>query len=209
VTVISTQNSSKSSLTSNATYVGAGESASGYSTVTITLRGNAVGAGTLYVGFSADNSSWTETAFTVSDPTTQAPIMVRVDSLFYRIRYVNGATAQSSFRIQSAFLVNPTAGSTGPVGPPGPQGPEGPAGPGAVSEIKELITISAEDQSSKSFALSQTPTTPANLNLFPLGAPKQIYGIDFTVSGATVSWNGMGLDGFLLEGEQVEVRYFV
>lgn len=211
-TIVSALNSATTSLASGATYTGASEPASGYSTVAVTLRGNAVVAGTLLIGFSSDGSTWSETSFSVADPTSYPAVTVRAGFAYYRVRYVNGSGTQSSFRIQSVFAINPTAGSQGPPGVDGiqgPPGPAGPAGPATVTEIRQLITLSSGNIVSKSFAIASTPLVPANLKLFLEGGPKAVYSRDFSVSGTTVSWSGLGLEGFLEAGEQVEVYYFV
>jgi len=208
MTVISNLNSVTQALGANAAYVGVSESVSGYSSVTVTLRGSIFTAGTLYIGFSATGSSWAEIAYPVANPTTMAPVTAKVTDLYYRVRYVNGATALASIRVQSTFIINPTAGSQGPPGAPGPAGPAGPPGPAAVNEVRQLITLTNSNIFTKSFALSGTPLVPANLRLYPAGGLKQFFGVDFTVAGSTVSWNGFGLDTFLTAGDLVEVAYF-
>lgn len=74
-------------------------------------------------------------------------------------------------------------------------------------ESWESFTLSSGQAAAKSVTLAHTPKVPANTELFPAGAPKQQYGLDFTVSGTTLSWTGLGLDGTLVTGDVIEVGY--
>lgn len=99
-----------------------------------------------------------------------------------------------------------TIGVKGDSGPIGPQGPTGPQGP--MREIRiETITLTAQHIFNKKFPLSNVPQEPLKLELTPIGGVPQVYGIDYAYENGNVSWDGLGLDGFLELNEQVIVRY--
>ena len=69
------------------------------------------------------------------------------------------------------------------------------------------FTLSGTDITNKSVTLSRPPLTPSLTVVEPLGGIKQRYLIDFTVSGTTLSWNGLGLEYLLEAGETIQVTY--
>lgn len=71
----------------------------------------------------------------------------------------------------------------------------------------EQFTLSAGQIASKSVTLARTPYTASQTRLEVLEGPPQFYTQDFTVSGTTLSWNGLGLDGILVEGDKINVIY--
>lgn len=73
----------------------------------------------------------------------------------------------------------------------------------------ELRTISGGESTAKQLTLASTPATSNKTQLLIKGAPSQFYGDDYTVSGATLSWNGLGLDGILTTGDKVTIIYWV
>jgi len=77
-------------------------------------------------------------------------------------------------------------------------------GAGISVETRVLTTQEITD---KKLTLNTTPLTPSNILLTPEGGIPQRYGIDFTVSGNELSWNGLGLDGFLASGEYITIVY--
>lgn len=82
-------------------------------------------------------------------------------------------------------------------------------GGGGVNEYKPepVITLSSGDVASKSITLSDIPTNVNKTRLSVIGGVDQAYGDDFTVSGSTLSWNGLGLDGVLTTGDKLLVEY--
>lgn len=66
--------------------------------------------------------------------------------------------------------------------------------------VLELTTI---DISNKQITLSRTPTTAEETRVIVVGGINQEYGVDFTVSGDVLSWNGLGLDGVLEAGDKL------
>lgn len=72
---------------------------------------------------------------------------------------------------------------------------------------ESVITLNGTDISNKFITLSEVPLNANKTRLFVESAPTQVYGIDFTVTGSTLSWNGLGLDGVLEIGERIFVTY--
>lgn len=69
-------------------------------------------------------------------------------------------------------------------------------------------TITAGEASAKEFTLSYTPHTPSEVIVFPYGGTLVEYGTDYTISGDTFSWSGLGLDGILAENDEIQFMYF-
>lgn len=105
---VSTSNSTTSPLSGGATYTGTWEEIFGYSTVTVIVTTSAV-AGTLYVDFSSDGTNTDRTAQLSSGTSTDISGIhsLTVVSKYFRIRLVNGASAQSELRIQT--ILSPSA----------------------------------------------------------------------------------------------------
>jgi len=45
------------------------------------------------------------------------------------------------------------------------------------------------------------------VQLIPVGGPTQVLSIDYDISGAVVSWDGLGLDGIFSEGDKIQFFY--
>lgn len=71
----------------------------------------------------------------------------------------------------------------------------------------EYRTISAGEATAKSLTLAHTPAVPGEVMLDLIGGGAQNYSDDFTVSGTTLTWNGLGLDGVLTSGDKVRINY--
>ena len=101
-------------------------------------------------------------------------------------------------------------GNQGTVGPPGPQGPPGPIGPPGPSGSAvyiDRITLNSTDITNKYVTLSTTPTSVSSVLLEVIGGISQDYLADFSVSGSTLTWNGLGLDGILAVGDKLIVQF--
>jgi hypothetical protein len=74
-----------------------------------------------------------------------------------------------------------------------------------------LHTLTSGEITAKSFDL---PTSPLNtaygaIYLCPVNGIPQVHSVDFTVSGAAISWNGLGMDELtLVAGDQIKVIYY-
>jgi len=195
---ISTKNSSTTPLDSGETFVGISEDVNDFGTIRIALRSESGVSGTLYVCFSSDESLWSETSYSVSDPSTYEPLVVKVSQRYFRVRYTNGGVDQTAFRIQSELNSGEFIGGGGGGG----------GGGGTANQVRQIVTLSSGNIASKSFTIASAPANPANLDFIPYSGPKQRYSVDFTVSGNTVSWSGLGLDGTLAVNDVIEITYF-
>jgi hypothetical protein len=80
------------------------------------------------------------------------------------------------------------------------------ANPVSVTSV-EYRAVTAPEDAAKQLTLSGTPASPTNVRLGIAGAPTQVYGLDFTVSGAVLSWSGTALDGVLATGDELVIVY--
>lgn len=86
-------------LAASASYTGVSLSVEGYARITGTVYSDQ--AGTLYIEQSPDGTNWdTATSLSVSAATATS-FSVEVVAPYARLRYVNGATAQTVFRLYS------------------------------------------------------------------------------------------------------------
>ncbi len=88
----------------------------------------------------------------------------------------------------------------------GTQGP-----PGSFwkpTEVRGTRTVTAADLELGGFAL---PSLPASNLSFVIDGVSIVYGPgrDLDVQGTLVTWRGQGLDGKLVEGDEIHYRYFV
>ncbi len=72
--------------------------------------------------------------------------------------------------------------------------------------LVDKFTLSPTDITNGFVTLAISPTTPADTSLTPIGGILQDYGTDYTVSGTTLSWTGLGLDGTLTAGDKLFVQ---
>jgi hypothetical protein len=68
-------------------------------------------------------------------------------------------------------------------------------------------TVTAGELAAKSFNLSAVPTGIAISDMIG-GGPLEA-GVDYNLVGAAFSWNGLGLDGIIAEGDVVRVTFQV
>lgn len=73
--------------------------------------------------------------------------------------------------------------------------------------ITEIFILNAGDITNKFITLSSSPQVAESVTLIPEGGIFQINGDDFDVVGSILSWNGLGLDGFLEAGDKIVVTY--
>jgi hypothetical protein len=71
----------------------------------------------------------------------------------------------------------------------------------------EVRALTAAEITAKQLTLASTPKQATAVELTPQGACEQIYGIDFTVTGTTLSWSGLGLDGVLAVSDEIVISY--
>ena len=75
------------------------------------------------------------------------------------------------------------------------------------SQYKDTFTLTLTDITNKYVMLTEVPNFPATVQLLPDGGIPQRNGIDFSVAGQQVSWDGLGLDNFLEVGDTFTVQY--
>lgn len=78
----------------------------------------------------------------------------------------------------------------------------------AVAPKTEFRTISSGEATAKALTLIQTPSISSEVTLGIAGGGPQFYGDDYTVSGTTLSWSGLALDGVLAAGDKLIIGYF-
>jgi hypothetical protein len=94
--IISTANSSTSLLGVSATFTGAWEDVTDYTTVAVAILGSLATDGTLYFDLSTDGgTTFTSVPALVGDVTFTVPRILNVVESHVRIRYVNGTTAMT------------------------------------------------------------------------------------------------------------------
>lgn len=73
----------------------------------------------------------------------------------------------------------------------------------------QTLVVTAQNVAEKKFVLSFIPEFPERIKLTPDGGPQQVYGVDYIIINRNeISWDGLGLDGFLEENELVFLSYF-
>jgi hypothetical protein len=73
--------------------------------------------------------------------------------------------------------------------------------------IVETIPLSMGDIENKFVTLIQTPLVPSAVVVNLEGGISQINGIDYTIDGNKISWNELGLDGFLDDTDVLIIQY--
>lgn len=69
-------------------------------------------------------------------------------------------------------------------------------------------TVTGGEITAKQLTLPSTPYVASEVALDITGGTAQAYGTDFTVSGAVVNWNGLGMDGIVIAGNVIRFLYF-
>jgi hypothetical protein len=73
----------------------------------------------------------------------------------------------------------------------------------------EYRTLTSGEASAKALTLTQTPLTASNVMVDVIGGGAQEYGVDYSVTGSTLGWTGLGLDSFpLVVGDKIRIVYW-
>jgi hypothetical protein len=72
----------------------------------------------------------------------------------------------------------------------------------------QYITLSSGNISSQSAPLTFAPHVPANTLVDVIMGDSQVYGVDYAVSGSTLTWSGYALAGSLSTGDVLRVVYW-
>lgn len=81
------------------------------------------------------------------------------------------------------------------------------SGGGGGSGNVNKFTLDSTDITNKFVTLSSSPSSPSNVILDIIGGIVQDYGVDFTISGSTLSWSSLGLDGILSVGDKLIIQF--
>jgi hypothetical protein len=73
--------------------------------------------------------------------------------------------------------------------------------------VSDVVILTTEQINTKKIVLSSVPVFPETASLIPTGGVQQVYGEDYTINGQELSWDSMGLDSFLEEGEEIKILY--
>ena len=103
--VPSVNNATVVSLVAAETFTGLADFIIDFAEITVSLFAQPAAArGTVYLEFSPDGIHWdTSIPLMVSDPTAFVPFPLRIVQPYFRVRYVNGATAQTEFRLSALY----------------------------------------------------------------------------------------------------------
>lgn len=74
--------------------------------------------------------------------------------------------------------------------------------------ISETLTITSLNVQNKTIELTIPPNLSYNMSITPREGCRQFIGSDFIVQERIVSWDNLGLDGLLVEGDVVQIDYF-
>lgn len=80
---------------------------------------------------------------------------------------------------------------------------------GGSSPSPEFRTITSGEELAKQLTLSNIPDNPLNVLMFVLNGFPQENGVDYSVTGNVVDWNGLGLDGDLTAGDTILLLYWI
>ena len=78
---------------------------------------------------------------------------------------------------------------------------------GSEKYVVEQLVLSTDDINNKNVKLLNTPVDSQYVTLTIKHGISQINGEDFVVINDTISWNGLGLDGFLEVGDVLIIEY--
>lgn len=113
VSNISTSNSSTSTLISGTTYTGTSEDVSLYSEMRVTVFSNVASATDgLSIQQSSDGTNWDNIDVYSVSASSSKTIVVPRQAKFFRVLYTNGATTQTTFRLQTFLNVDGTTPSS-------------------------------------------------------------------------------------------------
>lgn len=71
----------------------------------------------------------------------------------------------------------------------------------------ENFTLNGTDISNGYVTLSSTPSDATKISFGVSTGPNQVYSVDYTLIGANIDWNGLGLDGVLSSGDTITIIY--
>ena len=82
-------------------------------------------------------------------------------------------------------------------------------GKNAGLKIKtEKLVITQAIIDNKNISLQKQPTNPNDILFLPEGGIRQNYGTEFTLLGNVLTWENLGLDGFLEVDDIINITYY-
>lgn len=82
-----------------------------------------------------------------------------------------------------------------------------PFGSTGITPQVEYRTISAGEATAEALTLASTPLSSGIVMVDAIGGCAQEYSVDYSVTGTTLSWGGLGLAG-LVAGDKLRISYF-
>lgn len=71
----------------------------------------------------------------------------------------------------------------------------------------EVRILTAGEATAKQLTLLSIPPAVDKVTLDLVGGTSQQYGLDFTISGDVLSWDGLALETVLTEGDKLRIIY--
>lgn len=174
------------------------------------IGGTGSGSGSSALGYHESLAGTVNGVNDVFGPTTEVPLddeslIVFVDNLkIDRTSYVVSGSGVRTITFNAGHI--PTTDQTVTIwylyagsAPPSP--------PPTGSWEVEYIELDSTDITNKNTALASAPLAPSKVLVDIIGGGPQEYSVDFTVSGTTLSWNSLGLDGLVSAGDKLRVVY--
>lgn len=75
------------------------------------------------------------------------------------------------------------------------------------AQVAVVVKITQEMLDEKRVVLGDIPSSPDTVQLIPSGGPMQFAGIDYSILGSSISWDGLGLDGVIELGDEILIYY--
>lgn len=72
--------------------------------------------------------------------------------------------------------------------------------------IMDSVSVAADDMTAKSLMLADAPDG-TNLSLLLEGTP-QVQGVDYVAEGFLIKWDGLGMDGTIVAGDNISATYY-
>lgn len=100
--VVSAGNSTSTPLGANGVFTGVTENVLEFSDISVNVAGNGAG-GTIYFEFSPDGTNWDVSIPIIRGTNGLVPLPLRIVLPYFRIRYINNSTPQTSFRLTTLY----------------------------------------------------------------------------------------------------------
>lgn len=71
----------------------------------------------------------------------------------------------------------------------------------------DVVTVTQQNINDKYFTLSAISRNPSTALFLPEGGIPQFFGSEFTIEGDILSWDGLGLEGFIETNEIIHIYF--